>query len=96
MNIQEEYNKLMSEALYQGKKKSDRTGTGTLSVFGRTIRHDMSEGFPLLTTKKVWFNAALTEILWIFKVELILHIYNSTKYIIGMLITKDQVEQIIL
>lgn len=65
MNIQEEYNKLMSEALYQGKKKSDRTGTGTLSVFGRTIRHDMSEGFPLLTTKKVWFNAALTEILWI-------------------------------
>tara|TARA_B110000503_G_scaffold55465_1_gene89041 strand:+ start:8853 stop:9668 length:816 start_codon:yes stop_codon:yes gene_type:complete len=65
MDIQEDYQLLMSQALYKGKKKTDRTGTGTLSLFGKTIEHDMSKGFPLLTTKKVWFNAALTEILWI-------------------------------
>ena len=45
--------------------KDDRTGTGTRSVFGRTIRHDMSLGFPILTSKKISFNAARTELLWI-------------------------------
>ena len=45
--------------------KKDRTGTGTKSVFGRTIRHDMSLGFPILTGKKISFNAARTELLWI-------------------------------
>ena len=64
-NIEIEYLQLMREILNKGKDKQDRTGTGTKSVFGRMITHDMSLGFPLLTTKKVWFNAALTEILWI-------------------------------
>jgi thymidylate synthase len=65
MNIQDEYRRLVSEILNDGSDKQDRTGTGTKSVFGRTIRHSMSEGFPLLTAKKVSFNAAKTELLWI-------------------------------
>jgi len=64
-NIQNEYKRLLSEIFYSGADKSDRTGTGTKSVFGRTIRHDMSLGFPLLTSKRVSFNAARTELLWI-------------------------------
>jgi thymidylate synthase len=65
INIEREYRKLMYDILATGKDKSDRTGTGTKSVFGRTIKHDMSEGFPMLTSKKVSFNAARTELLWI-------------------------------
>jgi len=64
-NIQNEYTRLLSEILIRGSEKSDRTGTGTRSVFGRTISHDMSLGFPLLTSKKISFNAARTELLWI-------------------------------
>ena len=52
ISIQEEYRGLLSGILYGGKQKSDRTGTGTLSIFGRSIKHDMALGFPLLTTKK--------------------------------------------
>ena len=65
INIEIEYLQLMREILNKGKEKEDRTGTGTKSVFGRMITHDMSLGFPMLTTKKVFFKAALTEILWI-------------------------------
>jgi thymidylate synthase len=64
-NIEDEYKYLMAEILYEGPDKKDRTGTGTKSVFGRTIRHDMSLGFPILTSKKISFNAARTELLWI-------------------------------
>jgi len=55
----------MRDILENGENKEDRTGTGTKSVFGRIIRHDMSAGFPLLTAKKISFNAARTELLWI-------------------------------
>ena len=65
INIENEYKGLLSEILDKGVDKSDRTGTGTKSVFGRTIRHDMSLGFPILTGKKISFNAARTELLWI-------------------------------
>jgi thymidylate synthase len=65
INIEIEYLQLMREILNKGKDKEDRTGTGTKSVFGRMIEHDMSLGFPLLTTKSVYFKAALTEVLWI-------------------------------
>ena len=64
-NIEDEYKYLMAEILYEGPDKKDRTGTGTKSVFGRTIRHDMRLGFPILTSKKISFNAARTELLWI-------------------------------
>jgi len=65
INIDEEYRGLLAGVFYAGKDKEDRTGTGTKSVFGRTIRHDMDLGFPLITTKKIYFKNAVTEILWI-------------------------------
>ena len=65
INIENEYRGLMAGILYGGSDKADRTGTGTKAVFGRTIKHDMSLGFPILTGKKISFNAARTELLWI-------------------------------
>ena len=53
-NLDKQYTALLQDILDNGQQKSDRTGTGTLSVFGRQIRHKMSEGFPLLTTKKMY------------------------------------------
>jgi thymidylate synthase len=63
-NIDKEYQVLLQDILDNGVVKSDRTGTGTISVFGRQIRHKMREGFPLLTTKKVHWNSIVTELLW--------------------------------
>jgi len=63
-NIDEEYRQLLMDILIHGIKKEDRTGTGTQSVFGRQIRHSMSEGFPLLTTKKMAWKSIVTELLW--------------------------------
>ena len=65
INIEEQYKGLVSGILYGGKDKPDRTGTGTKSVFGRTIKHDMALGFPILTSKRISFNAVRTELLWI-------------------------------
>lgn len=65
INVQDEYRGLLSGVLYGGAKKDDRTRTGTKSVFGRMLRHDMELGFPLLTTKKIYFKHAVTELLWI-------------------------------
>jgi thymidylate synthase len=64
MNIERQYQQLLADILENGISKSDRTGTGTISVFGRQIRHKMSEGFPLLTTKKMAFKTMTTELLW--------------------------------
>ena len=64
MNIEYDYLKLLKDVLDNGKEKGDRTGTGTISVFGRQIRHKMSEGFPLLTTKKMYWKGIVTELLW--------------------------------
>jgi thymidylate synthase len=58
------YTDLLQDILDNGVTKGDRTGTGTISVFGRQIRHQMSEGFPLLTTKKMPFKTIVTELLW--------------------------------
>jgi thymidylate synthase len=63
-NIDEEYRQLLMDILIHGVKKEDRTGTGTHSVFGRQIRHSMSEGFPLLTTKKMAWKSIVTELIW--------------------------------
>jgi thymidylate synthase len=62
--LDEQYINLLRDILENGAHKQDRTGTGTLSVFGRQIRHKMSEGFPLLTTKKISFKTIVTELLW--------------------------------
>jgi thymidylate synthase len=63
-NIDKQYQDLLRDILYHNNPKVDRTGTGTISVFGRQIRHKMSEGFPLLTTKKMSWNSIVTELLW--------------------------------
>ena len=63
-NIDKQYQSLLQDILDNGVEKKDRTGTGTISVFGRQIRHKMSEGFPLLTTKKMPWKSIVTELLW--------------------------------
>jgi len=63
-NLDKQYTDLLQDILDNGSPKSDRTGTGTISVFGRQIRHKMSEGFPALTTKKIYFKGVVTELLW--------------------------------
>lgn len=63
-NIDKQYIALLQDILDNGVRKGDRTGTGTISVFGRQIRHKMSEGFPLLTTKKMAWKTMVTELLW--------------------------------
>tara|TARA_R110000823_G_scaffold119998_20_gene244591 strand:- start:26687 stop:27520 length:834 start_codon:yes stop_codon:yes gene_type:complete len=59
-----QYLELLRDILDNGARKDDRTGTGTLSVFGRQFRHDLAEGFPLLTTKKLHFRSIANELLW--------------------------------
>ncbi len=61
-NIEHDYLKLLKDILDNGVEKQDRTGTGTLSVFGRQIRHKMSVGFPLLTTKKMPFKTIVIDL----------------------------------
>jgi thymidylate synthase len=63
-NLDKTYTTLLQDILDNGVEKKDRTGTGTISVFGRQIRHKMSEGFPLLTTKKMAWKTMVTELLW--------------------------------
>ena len=62
-----QYQGLLDDILNFGVKKNDRTGTGTLSVFGRQIRHNMNDGFPLLTTKKMAVKSVMTELKWFLK-----------------------------
>jgi thymidylate synthase len=63
-NLDKQYTDLLQTILDYGVEKKDRTGTGTKSIFGYTIRHKMSDGFPLLTTKKMAWKTMVTELLW--------------------------------
>lgn len=87
-NLDKQYQDLLLDIIQNGTKKNDRTGTGTISVFGRQIRHKMSEGFPLLTTKKMAWKSLVTELLWFlrgdtnikFLLENNCHIWNGDAY----------------
>ena len=65
--LDKKYQDLLQDILDNGVEKTDRTGTGTISVFGRQIRHKMSQGFPLLTTKKMAIKTMMTELKWFLK-----------------------------
>ena len=67
MTLDKQYQNLLSLILETGSEKGDRTGTGTLSLFGQQIKHDMSKGFPLLTTKKLSLKTIVTELKWFLK-----------------------------
>ena len=62
--IDTQYEDLLRRILEQGTPKQDRTGTGTVSLFGERLRYDLSESFPLVTTKKVHFKSIAVELLW--------------------------------
>jgi thymidylate synthase len=99
-NLDKTYTDLLQDILDNGIQKRDRTGTGTLSVFGRQIRHKMSEGFPLLTTKKMYFKGIVTELLWFLRgdtnikylVDNDCHIWDGDAYVNYQKITKREIE----
>lgn len=62
--IDKTYNNLLEKILKNGKEKNDRTNTGTISIFGEQIKHNMQQGFPLLTTKKLHTKSIIHELLW--------------------------------
>ena len=86
--LDKDYQALLQDILDNGYEKGDRTGTGTISVFGRQIRHKMSDGFPALTTKKLAFKTMTTELLWFLRgdtnikylVDNNCHIWNGDAY----------------
>jgi len=75
-NIDKQYQTLLQTILDFGVEKKDRTGTGTKSIFGYTIRHNMKDGFPLLTTKKMAWKTMVTELLWFLRGD------TSIKYLV--------------
>ena len=66
-NIEKQYQGILRKLVLYGKEKGDRTGTGTLSYFGEQIRHNMADGFPLLTTKRMAVKTMMTELKWFLK-----------------------------
>ncbi|MCU1587577.1 MAG: thyA [Frankiales bacterium] len=63
-SVDAQYEELLARVLKEGESKDDRTGTGTLSLFGERLRYDLSAGFPLVTTKSVHFKSVALELLW--------------------------------
>lgn len=69
LNMNNQYEALLSHVMNHGTFKEDRTGTGTKSIFGHQLRYDLSESFPLITTKKVHLKSIIYELLWFLKGE---------------------------
>jgi thymidylate synthase len=98
--LDKQYQDLLQDILDNGITKQDRTGTGTTSVFGRQIRHKMSEGFPLLTTKKMAWKTMVVELLWFlrgdtnikFLVDNGCNIWTGDAYKNYLIKTKNQIE----
>lgn len=76
LSAEQQYLNLLEDILKNGKFKDDRTKTGTKSLFGRQLRYDLSEGFPLLTTKKVFLKGIIYELLWFLRGE------SNIKYLV--------------
>ncbi len=66
-SVDKQYKELLQHILTNGEVKGDRTGTGTISIFGHNMRFNMKEGFPILTTKKMFFKGIVTELIWFLK-----------------------------
>ena len=82
-SLDRQYQELLQDILDNGVEKSDRTGTGTISVFGRQIRHNMKNGFPLLTTKKMAVKTMMTELKWFLKGDTNIKYWSITDVIFG-------------
>ncbi|HET9425217.1 MAG TPA: thymidylate synthase [Gemmatimonadaceae bacterium] len=74
-----QYHTLMQTILDGGARKEDRTGTGTLSIFGHQMRFDLAAGFPLLTTKKLHLRSIIYELLWFLRGDTNVHFLNENK-----------------
>lgn len=68
-SVDTQYLDLLQDILENGSESPDRTGTGTIKVFGKSLKFDLSEGYPLLTTKRVWFRGVKEELLWMTRGE---------------------------
>jgi thymidylate synthase len=99
-NLDKQYQQLLQDIIDYGVEKTDRTGTGTKSIFGYTIRHNMKDGFPLLTTKKMAWKTMVTELLWFlrgdtnikFLVDNNCHIWDGDAYKNYLKVTKREFE----
>lgn len=82
--MEQAYLDLGRKLLEEGHRKEDRTGTGTLSLFGYQMRFDLQKGFPLLTTKRVPFGLIKSELLWFLKGDTNIRYLLQNKTIFGM------------
>lgn len=99
-NLDSQYQKLLEDIIKNGTTKKDRTGTGTKSVFGRQIRHNFKDGFPILTTKRMAWKTMVTELLWFLRGETNIkylvdnncHIWDGDAYKNYLKITQREIE----